>query len=299
MLNRPRPHPSFLVAGIAAVSLLGVGAVGCDALTDPDYPGEPILTLQGEVESALRASDDVETDGLKVAIVWASGSVDNDRPIPVAETTTVRGEFPANFTLSVFHPPAEEELVQLDDGVTLGLGFIVALPADAATGEAVNLEEMIGVTDQHAIVYIPDAAARDAAVSDSPVLFGVEIGFNLINIEGDTPASEACRADAVDAIDNCHANCDETCDPDGDEDPGCEQCREPCEAPELVDDLRACDALRDIVVPATTRLELVLDPSSVENSTVWSLFGLSSASSDCPDNDCTVDDDDLQPGDDI
>lgn len=277
--RRHTPRPSLSSVGLVA-ALVGGGGVGCDALTDPDYRGEPILTLQGAVESALQADDEVVTDGVKVAIVWATGDARADNPIPVAETTAVRGSFPANFTLDVFHPPAANELVTLPDGTSVGLGFIVALPADAATGDAVNLEEMIGVTNRHALVYIPDEAARDVVVVDSPVLAGVDIGFNLLDIEADTPAAERCRANAVEAIDACYQACEEACAGDDEDDARCEACLETCQDDDLDADLRACDALREAIVPDDTSLELVLDPDSVEDSTVWGLFGLGGAGGD-------------------
>lgn len=267
---------SLLLASCIAVS----GGLGCDALTGPGYPGEPVLTLRGEVSSALGADQGNVDDGVTVAIIWVAGDV-AEGIFPVAETTEVEGNFPANFSLDVYHPPEEASLVTLDNGARIGIGFIVALPADGATGDQVDIASMLGVTNQHAIIYIPTDSDLAPAIDAEGKLHNAQVGFNLFDVAATTPGFEACVTDAVTAIDSCHADCTANCDPDSAADPGCDLCREPCNA--LSAGLDTCDQLVDSVVPTSTGLELSLDADAVAISAVFSIFAAQASAADSSD----------------
>lgn len=260
--------PSFCRPALLA-SLLPLGA--CDPLTGPDYPGEPMLTLSGEVSSALEAGE--APDGIRVAIVWVAGEASGGK-FPVADSAEVSGEFPASFTLNVYHPPEEPSLLTLDAGGRVGIGFIVALPEDAALGDAIELEQMLGVSNRHVVIYAPTADDAVAAREISATLQTLEAGFNLVDAATTTPEYETCRTDAVAAIDSCFADCDANCDPDSAEDPGCDICTGNCET--YSDQFHACDSLIDLVVPSSTNIDLELNPDAVSESAVWSVFSADS-----------------------
>lgn len=272
-MPQKNPSSSFLLAASLTASVALSGAA-CDALTGPDYPGESLLTLKGEVTEALEVED--ADDGVQVAIVWVAGNA-NGALSPVAETTEVEGDFPASFSLDVYHPPEDSALVTFDNGARIGIGFIVALPKDGRTGDQVDLSTMLGVTNQHAVIYIPGDQDLAPAIEANRKFHNGQVGFNLFDVAATSPDYETCKTDAVAAIDSCHDDCTANCDPDSAEDPGCDLCRAPCE--ELSAGLVACDDLVDAIVSTSTNLELTLDPDAVAASAVVSIFAGAGADS--------------------
>jgi len=66
------------------VAALGIG-VGCESQADPSYRGEPLLSVAGQVEAALRVGE------VEVGILWLTTSGDFDL-LCTGEAETVNGE---------------------------------------------------------------------------------------------------------------------------------------------------------------------------------------------------------------
>lgn len=237
------------------------------------------FTVQGKVESALTVDETtaLTSSGTKAAVVWIAGSIEGT--FPVADVVDVNGALPSNFTLTMREPEAASFIAMQTDKVSgeleslgdIAIGFIVALPADAAVGDQVDLDGLIGVSQQHMVIYAPTEASAEAfAVFADASYRDLHEGFNIIDMALTSDAYTSCRADAVAAIDACHANCNETCDPDSAEDPGCDICRTPCSTT-LTDEFHACDELIHRVVADDTLLSVTLDPDLVSSSPVWSV----------------------------
>jgi hypothetical protein len=90
----------ILPAGVAAAALALL--LGCDSQTDGGYPGEPLVTLHGRVESTGPLPP------LEAAMLWQRApppAVDDQE---LATRAPVQSGFPATFTLRLFHPPPAE-----------------------------------------------------------------------------------------------------------------------------------------------------------------------------------------------
>jgi len=89
--------PRSALPALATLALL----LGCDAQTDAGYPGEPLVTLHGRVESsgALPA--------LEAAMLWQRGPPPGTDDQELATLAPVTSGFPASFVLRLYTPPPE------------------------------------------------------------------------------------------------------------------------------------------------------------------------------------------------
>jgi hypothetical protein len=81
---------------ILVVALL---AWSCDPQADPAYPGEPLLTLQGQVVSQGPLPE------LEAAMLWQRGEPPSMTDQDLATRAPVQAGFPALFTAHLYHPP--------------------------------------------------------------------------------------------------------------------------------------------------------------------------------------------------
>ena len=91
---RKRHGPWWLLG----VSLLG--ASGCDSQVAPDYPGEPLVSLTGQVTG----TSPVPLPQLEVGLLWQRGPPPSTNDEQLATQAAVQGEFPAKFILRLYHP---------------------------------------------------------------------------------------------------------------------------------------------------------------------------------------------------
>jgi hypothetical protein len=92
------------------VPLLGV--VGCDSLVSPDYPGEPLVSLRGQVTG----SSPLPLPQVEVGLLWQRGPPPSTDDEQLATRAAVKGEFPAQFVLKLYHPAPEEARLRLREG---------------------------------------------------------------------------------------------------------------------------------------------------------------------------------------
>lgn len=85
--------------GRATIGALVAALVACDAQTDPGYPGEPLVTLRGRVESSG------ELPPLEAAMLWQRGPPPGTDDQELATKAPVTSGFPATFTLRLYTPP--------------------------------------------------------------------------------------------------------------------------------------------------------------------------------------------------
>lgn len=72
--------------GLAALGAIALGlAPGCDSQADPDYRGEPLLSVTGQVEAALSVGE------VEVGILWLTASGEFDLEC-IGEVVTASGE---------------------------------------------------------------------------------------------------------------------------------------------------------------------------------------------------------------
>jgi hypothetical protein len=89
-------------SGLGGVAL---GLFGCDAQVGPDYAGEPLLSVRGQVVLAGENAADVTP---VIAFNTATGYA--------VVNAEVSGEFPAEFRLDVVEPPPPDALYDYTDG---------------------------------------------------------------------------------------------------------------------------------------------------------------------------------------
>ena len=94
---RKRHGPWWLLG----VSLLGTS--GCDSQVAPDYPGEPLVSLTGQVTS----TNPLPLPQLEVGLLWQRGPPPSTNDEQLATQANVQGEFPAKFILRLYHPAPE------------------------------------------------------------------------------------------------------------------------------------------------------------------------------------------------
>jgi hypothetical protein len=80
-----------------------LGGAGCDSQVAPDYPGEPLVSLDGQVTS----TSTVPLPPVEVALLWQRGPPPSTDDEQLASEAAVQGEFPAQFVLHLYHPAPE------------------------------------------------------------------------------------------------------------------------------------------------------------------------------------------------
>jgi hypothetical protein len=92
--------------------LLLLAGAGCDSQVSPDYPGQPLVTLTGEVTS----SSTLPVGPVEVALLWQRGPPPSTGDESLATAAAVQGEFPAQFLLHLYHPAPQAALQALQTG---------------------------------------------------------------------------------------------------------------------------------------------------------------------------------------
>ncbi len=70
----------------------------------PDYPGEPLVSLHGQVTTS---SSTLPLPQVEVGLLWQRGPPPSTNDEQLATKAAVQGEFPAQFVLSLYHPAPE------------------------------------------------------------------------------------------------------------------------------------------------------------------------------------------------
>jgi len=178
---------------VFAVSV--VPLVACDAQVDSSHQGNPLATLSG----SLTTTSATPSADAEVSVVW--GVQSGGLSLVGADSVEVEGSFPAAFELSIFEPPTEEMLGELD-GTRFGLAYIVA----GWDGGAGLEDPWLGAELAHVLVYLVDSPAADSELAlllrGSPTP-----GYHLYDAhqltEEETEARNQCVSDLFNA-DNSH-----------------------------------------------------------------------------------------------
>ncbi|WP_257463581.1 hypothetical protein [Archangium lipolyticum] len=190
MNPRTRHVQSVLLALMFALS-------ACGSTVDTQYPGEPLLTLEGQMTLAPGTT---VNGPVRIALVWyprwllgvffLPGSVPETSAV-VAEDYPYEGSFPANFRFHIYRPPGSAHWVTADGSVReLATGLLLAyqdvngngkLDTIPATGKPVDRvlgsSLVFGASRYHTLLY------TDREMTLMP---GMEAkkGFNLLKLEG-------------------------------------------------------------------------------------------------------------------
>jgi hypothetical protein len=161
----------------------------CASQVDSSHQGTALAKLGGSVRNTRTLP--VAT-GSEVVVVWQNSSGSPD--LTGTDAVEVDGSFPAQFTLSIYEPPAPE-LLNDWHGVKVGVALIVA----GAPGTDFSNDDgagILGIEDDHLLVYVP--AAVPAGSAAAAILHGTPApGFHLYGVHKLTDAEMDTREQCV------------------------------------------------------------------------------------------------------
>ena len=179
--------------------MLVVGAIGCDSVASDDYPGEVLATIRGLVVDDA-AGPPGAIPPLDVALVWGVWEGDAGLQAPVlAQKVAIQGTFPADFELTLRHPPPAGAGVR-QGGVTINFAFVAAIDRDTwEPGKTIQAGRSVaayGNADE-AVIHL-DREVPDE--SWATLLGGVRTaGFHLVEMVDPSRMSAAEKQQRIDA----------------------------------------------------------------------------------------------------
>lgn len=168
---------------------------GCGSLADGSYLGEPLLSLHGTViTDGLDESFDDEPIG--VAMLWTVNFAEGSD----SQAAVVRTEFPARYTLDIYHPPPSGERIRLfgDDSFRGVIGMPVIFADSDQNGEwDRGSEDVIGGSYTTAVLYSEEMPAWFAEEAGE----AAQYGFAPVTVDRDPCEEEEAEPGAALALD--------------------------------------------------------------------------------------------------
>jgi hypothetical protein len=173
----------------------------CDPQADPNYLGEPLVTLRGHVTSAGSLPP------LEAAMLWQRGPPPSTDDQELATRAPVQAGFPAGFTLHLYQPPPAAARSTLAPGqIVYARANASAIPygivGAGASGLPASGNPGYGIDAYHWVVYlVGDVPAR--SLMEWWLSAALPAGFHLLRVTAVdpqcmTPAKlNACAADLV------------------------------------------------------------------------------------------------------
>jgi len=174
---------------------------GCgDEVVGPDHPGQPLLTLEGQMSAMPGASLPTQ---VRLAFVWYPqwlAAEDSQSPQStvqevITEDLVYQGSFPANYRFHLYRPPPAEALARLGEGLKGKGAFGILLAYEDKNGNGkLDPIAMKGAPVDRVIGSSLLAEARSAfavvyVTTAQPAQTGLKPGFNIIQaVNSDTSA---------------------------------------------------------------------------------------------------------------
>jgi hypothetical protein len=172
------------------LSLL-LSLAGCGGVVSPQHPGQPLVTLEGQ----MNPTPDVRIDGqVRLALVWYpqwmaaddTGTTQEGPMEIVTEDVVYQGSFPANYRFHIYRPPPTEALAPLGDGLQGKGAFGILLAYQDGNGNAkLDIIATNGTPADRVIgsSLLGDAKSNFALVytnTEQPANTGLKAGFNIV-----------------------------------------------------------------------------------------------------------------------
>jgi hypothetical protein len=184
----------LLVAPGALFPLAALAA--CSAQAGTSYPGEPLATLTGTVQTASEDQSPSPAP-MDAALVWASVQFSPSEQLIqsvhwVGESAPVSGQFPATFTLNVYQPPPDSALIACpSSSAHIAVAFIVAVPAGTDVTSA-DLAGASGEAYDSMVLYLDsDEPSGWSCLANMGFTYAPTKGFHLMT---EVPNSIEARA---------------------------------------------------------------------------------------------------------
>lgn len=162
-----------------ALAAAASDGVACDPLTEGGWDGTPAMVVRGFLRTLAPSGDDVK---LGLALVWTPLGEDHG-VLDIESVQVGRNAELGEFELALRTAPAPD-LLAGDVSVAVAMFAVVDLNEAAeasAAGTAQALRAIVhGVSEDHYLVYVPDADGARAALTPfiaNPI--AVRDGFNL------------------------------------------------------------------------------------------------------------------------
>jgi hypothetical protein len=180
------------------LTLAAVPLVACSAMTDDNYRGEVLLSLEGTIDGRAAAAPPRE---LNIALVWQLNYNAEQTKVPLDIVPT----FPASFQLNVFKRPPVLPLVTDENDPRYGwetaratLGYIAAATPDAAYAWYSDIpiaitppsRGVLGVDPRHVILYVPDGLP-EGTIGPWGIHTTFTPGFHVLDVKCISPAKQA------------------------------------------------------------------------------------------------------------
>ena len=140
---------------LAVVTALAL--VACQPQAGTDYPGEPLVTLRGQVKSSGNQSL------LEAAMLWQRGPPPSTDDEELATRAPVQAGFPATFTISLYQPPPDAARRTLAPGLPIyARANAGAVPYGVATAAVPGLPSAgnpgYGIDAAHWVLFLAEEA---------------------------------------------------------------------------------------------------------------------------------------------
>lgn len=193
-------RPPGLALALAALAF-SAGVASCDAQADRDYPGEPLVTLRGQV------AGDPPLPPLEAAMLWQRGPPPSTDDQELATRAPVESGFPATFTIRLYQPPPAAARRTLWPGeVSFARGNAAAVPFGIAAEQVSQLptaaNPSYGVDLDHWVVHL-GADVPPNSLTAWWLGAALPAGYHLVRVTAVDPACigaaelEACVAALV------------------------------------------------------------------------------------------------------
>jgi hypothetical protein len=163
----------------------------CDSQVDGDHQGTPLAQVGGSVRNErTQPVNDAE-----VVVLWQNTQGSPD--LVAIDSVEVEGSFPAQFTLSIFEPPADTLLNDFN-GVKVGVAYIVA--GEVGTNyDSQDGAGVLGAEENHLLVYVPQGVPAD---SDASYILGgtPAPGFHIYHMRKLSETEQAERSSCVEGL---------------------------------------------------------------------------------------------------
>lgn len=177
--------------------------LACDPQADSSYPGEPLITLRGQVKSSGALPP------LEAAMLWQRGDPPSTGDQDLATRAPVQTGFPATFTAHLYHPPPAGARRTLAPGEPVyARASAAAVPQGIAAEQLGNPAAMAGaflgygIDPNHWVVYL-DTDVGAASLTAWWLGAPLSAGFHLVRVVAVDPkcltaaALDACVADLM------------------------------------------------------------------------------------------------------